>query len=203
MAKRFTDTEKWNDPWYRKLPVVYKNFWDYLCARCDNSGVWKVDMEMAQFQIDRTVDAGEALKYLAGRVVELTPDYWHIPGFVPFQFGKLSPDSKPHQAVLHLIEKHRNKGYPKGMDTLKDKEKDKDKDKEGSLRGSRFVPPTPDQVAEYAASLGADNFDGNKFCDFYESKGWKVGNTPMKDWKAAVRTWLSKAGEVHGKPDWQ
>jgi hypothetical protein len=25
--------------------------------------------------------------------------------------------------------------------------------------------------------------------DFYASKGWKVGNQPMKDWKAAVRTW--------------
>ena len=27
------------------------------------------------------------------------------------------------------------------------------------------------------------------FCDFYESKGWKIGKDPMRDWKAAVRTW--------------
>jgi len=28
-----------------------------------------------------------------------------------------------------------------------------------------------------------------KFLDHYESNGWKVGRNPMKDWKAAVRTW--------------
>ena len=26
-----------------------------------------------------------------------------------------------------------------------------------------------------------------EFIDFYESKGWMVGKTPMKDWKAACR----------------
>ena len=26
-------------------------------------------------------------------------------------------------------------------------------------------------------------------CDLYSSKGWKIGKEPMKDWKAAVRTW--------------
>ena len=27
------------------------------------------------------------------------------------------------------------------------------------------------------------------FLNYYESNGWKVGKNPMKDWKAAVRTW--------------
>ncbi len=27
------------------------------------------------------------------------------------------------------------------------------------------------------------------FIAFYESNGWKVGKNPMKDWRAAVRTW--------------
>ena len=31
--------------------------------------------------------------------------------------------------------------------------------------------------------------DAETFVDFYASKGWKVGNAPMKDWEAAVRTW--------------
>jgi hypothetical protein len=31
-----------------------------------------------------------------------------------------------------------------------------------------------------------------RFVDYYESVGWKVGKNPMKDWKAAVRTWISK-----------
>jgi hypothetical protein len=31
--------------------------------------------------------------------------------------------------------------------------------------------------------------DPERFVDFYASKGWRVGNQQMKDWKAAVRTW--------------
>ena len=31
--------------------------------------------------------------------------------------------------------------------------------------------------------------DSQRFIDFYESKGWIVGKSKMKDWKAAIRTW--------------
>lgn len=30
------------------------------------------------------------------------------------------------------------------------------------------------------------------FFDYYESNGWKVGKNPMKDWKAAIRSWEHK-----------
>jgi len=52
----------------------------------------------------------------------------------------------------------------------------------------RLKTPTPQQVTEYAAEIGFA-LDGEAFCDFYISKGWKVGQTPMKNWQAAVRTW--------------
>lgn len=55
----------------------------------------------------------------------------------------------------------------------------------------RFTPPTPEQVETYAKSKG-HNVDPHRFCDFYASKGWKVGSSPMKDWKAAVRNWASR-----------
>ena len=37
-----------------------------------------------------------------------------------------------------------------------------------------------------------NGLDAQSFVDFYSSKGWKVGNNPMKDWKAAVRTWENR-----------
>lgn len=52
----------------------------------------------------------------------------------------------------------------------------------------RFIKPSAHEVKVYGTSIGFV-IDGDSFCDFYESKGWKVGRTPMKDWKAAVRTW--------------
>ena len=33
--------------------------------------------------------------------------------------------------------------------------------------------------------------DPHYFHSYYESNGWKVGKNPMKDWKAAVRSWES------------
>lgn len=53
---------------------------------------------------------------------------------------------------------------------------------------SRFVRPTLEEIAEYCAERNS-NVDPQAFFDFYESKGWRVGNQPMKDWKASVRTW--------------
>jgi len=63
----------------------------------------------------------------------------------------------------------------------------------------RFIKPTPEQVTEYAQSIGY-NLDGEAFCDFYESKGWLVGRSPMKSWPAAVRTWKRLDRKKYGQP---
>lgn len=52
----------------------------------------------------------------------------------------------------------------------------------------RFVPPSVDEVEAYCTERG-NHVDAAKFCAFYESKGWLVGNQPMKSWQAAVLTW--------------
>lgn len=59
--------------------------------------------------------------------------------------------------------------------------KDKDERK-------RFAPPTLSEVSDYCKER-KNSVDPERFVDFYSAKGWKVGNQPMKDWKAAVRTW--------------
>lgn len=51
---------------------------------------------------------------------------------------------------------------------------------------SRFAPPTLEEVATYVRERGS-SVDPQGFIDFYASKGWLVGKTPMKDWKAACR----------------
>lgn len=51
-----------------------------------------------------------------------------------------------------------------------------------------FTPPSVDEVRAYCLERG-NNVDPETFVDFYSSKGWRVGNNPMKDWRASVRTW--------------
>lgn len=52
----------------------------------------------------------------------------------------------------------------------------------------RFTPPTPADVQAYCDSRG-NGISGEHFCDYYAARGWKLSSGPMKDWKAAVRTW--------------
>ena len=87
---------------------------------------------------------------------------------------------------------------PDDTKNTKEKEKTKEKTKtktktRESINGafaprSKFVKPTVDEVRAYCKER-KNTVNPETFCDFYESKGWKIGKDPMRDWKAAVRTW--------------
>ena len=51
-----------------------------------------------------------------------------------------------------------------------------------------FQKPSLDDVKSYCQERN-NKVDPSKFLAYYESNGWKVGRNPMKDWRAAVRTW--------------
>lgn len=53
---------------------------------------------------------------------------------------------------------------------------------------SKFTPPTLQQVKNYCQER-VNNVNPDKFINYYQANGWKVGKNPMKDWKACVRTW--------------
>ncbi len=55
-------------------------------------------------------------------------------------------------------------------------------------RASRFTPPSVEEVRVYCAER-KNSVDPERFVDFYASKGWLVGKSRMKDWRAAVRSW--------------
>ena len=52
----------------------------------------------------------------------------------------------------------------------------------------RFTAPTLEEDKEYCAER-KNGVDAARFVNYYTANGWKVGKNPMKDWKAAVRTW--------------
>lgn len=67
-----------------------------------------------------------------------------------------------------------------------------------SRKLTKFIPPTDEEVAAYVAEKGY-HFNPAQFVPHYQSKGWKVGNQPMKDWRAACRTWEMRWKEKHGE----
>lgn len=62
----------------------------------------------------------------------------------------------------------------------------------------RFVKPELEEIREFCFEKNI-NIDVDRFFYYYESKGWKVGVSPMKDWKAAVRNW-AKNDSLYSRP---
>ena len=56
----------------------------------------------------------------------------------------------------------------------------------------RFVAPSIDEVRSYCLTKQYD-VDAETFVAWNESKGWKVGNQPMKCWKSALTTWALRS----------
>lgn len=71
---------------------------------------------------------------------------------------------------------------------------DKDRVRADKPPRSRFVPPSVEEVRGYCEKRG-NKVDPQRFVDFYISNGWKVGKNPMRDWKAAIRTWEKRDAE--------
>lgn len=74
---------------------------------------------------------------------------------------------------------------------------DKELDKEIEVKKpkktttKRFYKPSVDELQQYITD-SKFNIDAQHFFDYYESKGWLVGKSPMKDWKATVRNWARR-----------
>lgn len=136
-------------------------------------------------------------------MIEVIDDFLHISNWEKYQnvegMDKIREQNRlrkqrqrERQRQLPVSDASRDKSRDITQQSKKediDKDKDKDKDRLGKDSKSKlFYPPSVKDVAEYCASRD-NNVDAESFVDFYESKGWMVGRSKMKDWKAAVRTW--------------
>ncbi len=52
----------------------------------------------------------------------------------------------------------------------------------------KYKIPTLDEVKQYIKA-NSFNVDAESFIDFYESRGWCVGKSEIKNWQATVRMW--------------
>ena len=109
MPKRFTDSEKWKDPWFHKLLPISKLFFLYMCDQCDIAGFWEIDLERAVF------DTGHPRRSLEGalkdleRCYETNGTYVWIKRFIKFQNGlplseaSLIGSKKANKAHLGIV----------------------------------------------------------------------------------------------------
>jgi hypothetical protein len=56
------------------------------------------------------------------------------------------------------------------------------------------MPPMEEEVRAYFRSQGSTEVEGQKFHNYFQSNGWRVGGkSPMLDWQAAARNWMLNA----------
>ena len=97
------------------------------------------------------------------------------------------PKSKENQTEPNETKENQTEAEKKRKET-----KGNEKERKDSV--SRFTPPTVEEVRAYCLER-RNHVNPERFIDFYASKGWKVGNQPMKDWRACVRTWEQRDRE--------
>lgn len=112
MAKRFTDTFKWQRPWFRNLPPPYRELWLYMLDMCDTAGIWYVDIQMAELVLNCKIEIAEAMKHFGKQIHKIDESRWFIKDFIPFQYGKLSK-SRFHESIKATLKSFRLK-----VDTL-------------------------------------------------------------------------------------
>lgn len=105
MSKRFTDSEKFRDIWYRKLSPTMKCFWEYLLSECNNAGIIDIDFESASFHIGAEVTEADISKY-DGRVIKLNDGKYFIPKFIQFQQGTLNIQNSAHKPIIECLKKY-------------------------------------------------------------------------------------------------
>ena len=62
-------------------------------------------------------------------------------------------------------------------------------------KAAQWVKPEPEEIAAYCA----ERQNGIDPEQYYEANGWRMGQNPMRSWKAAVRTWERKKAGSSGE----
>lgn len=107
MAKRFFDSAKFNDPWFRKLSPKMKCLWEYLLCECDHAGIIKFDEDLASFKIGEEVSTIEMLEVFKDRIIQISEEKFFIKKFVLFQYPNgVWGERNSDKSVLKLLKSH-------------------------------------------------------------------------------------------------
>jgi len=132
MAKRLTDTEKWNDDWYISLSNDYRIIWQWLLDNCNHAGICKRSIRLLNLMCNTDISEKELISQMDGRIV-VKENNWFIPKFLKFQYTSLNSNRPVIISVVKELEKNNllsmiPESFGNDYLIIKDKDKDKDKD---------------------------------------------------------------------------
>jgi hypothetical protein len=200
MAHRFTNTEKWQDTWFSDLSPTAKLVFMFLCENCDNAGVYEINKKFMLFLTGLTEEQ------LKNSITELSKSYllskdkksvW-LKGYLKHQKKlPLNPKNNSHKQVILILEEmtadaDRFKSCKEMVKLIPVTDKPKTK-RATSTVGKQLVKPSVQEVESFMVQkdFKVAKSEAERFWNWFESNGWKVGRNPMKNWKGAVNTWIA------------
>lgn len=186
------------------LPPRLKCLWRFLTERCDQSGVWEPNWQLATIYIGENVSANDLSAF--GKQIEiLDSGKVFIPDFINFQYGRISESSPAHNPVFRAIEKNKlsNRVFNRVSNTLKEEEKEEDKEKEKEILTDKAKIEkeifTDEQFMEI---LQMTHKGKNLKQSFSECYLYHIHNKePPKgtdEWKQKFNTWLIRSKVDNG-----
>lgn len=202
MAKRFVDTNLFNDEWINELSKDSKLFFVYYILNCDHAGILRLNKKLCEFQTGlKNIDT--LIKELGNCLVTVKEGLYFMPKFIKFQYPNF-PNSavKQQESAIKILESL-NIDYNSTLTVSELLPKSYVSD-----NVSVIIKEKKDKKAKFDES---DIFDKNKFAEqfkdwskvklsYYYEAALRYSNEGNKyiDWIAAVRTWAKK-DELQGK----
>lgn len=213
---RMIDTRFWSDGYVIDLDPSEKLLFIYLFtnSKTDICGAYEAPSKLIALEtgIDREMVEKMLDRFERDRKIVRSGAWVYIVNFKRHQRWNKSMEEGARRSLEEIPQELAKKidaldSLPEtatslGTDCQIYKSESKSESKSKSKREGRgtFVPPTAEEVEAYCRERG-NRVDSGRFTDFYASKGWMVGRTKMRDWKAAVRGWEARdSAEAKGKP---
>ncbi len=213
MSYRITNIEKWKDLWFSNLSPQAKLLFFYFVENCDNAGFFEVNKKFMLFYTGLTEEqlmaAGMELKKSYIKSHDGTKLWFK--NYLKYQKKlPLNSASNIHKQIISLIQENLsdetkfkgsaliNSLLPTDLQPVKATRSKKEvsinnnSDESKIEKTKRFIKPTVDEIYEYMVQKEFEfaKNESEKFINFFESKGWKVGKNPMVSWKSAVANWM-------------
>ena len=151
MAKRYTDSNKFRDSWYRQLKPKNKCIWEYMLAECSIAGFFEIDYDSMKFHIGDKIEPKD-LEVFKDRIFFIEDNLVFIPKFIQFQQPKgLSRNNKAHNNIYIELEKY---SIPETLEIPKDLR---------GFKGASKTLPRPPVKVMYSNGKGKGNSKHGEF----------------------------------------
>ena len=209
MAKRLTDSTKWNDSWFTNLPMDIKLVWIYLLDTCDHAGVYKTNIKLLKFQTGSERSEEELIEFFKDRIY-ITGDKWFIPKFVTFQYKNFFTNNAPavksarELLINHSIIKPNDNSFitltqPLLNPPIRTKDKDTDTDEDKAIdknidKNKRMVENT----VKILANANSLDIDYDNAVEYWKELGGINGVSEIMGWDDEQKeNWNQKLNNIY------